>query len=200
MREARDRDERVVVMGDSSGGNLALSLVTWAATSPAYQAQAAGFPVAVLVISPATDLRHADPDIRRVARKDPVLTPSHIQSTARAWSQGDTTTTGSPQPGPEMKRRRSMSTYTADDASVSPALANLEPLARWGIRVHGVTGTYDVLNPEAVAFREKLREAGVAGEWLEWDRQMHCFPLAFGYGLNESVKAVDYIVDILIRA
>lgn len=46
-------------------------------------------------------------------------------------------------------------------------------------------------------FREKLREQGVSGQWLEGDKQMHCFPLAYGYGLRESRQAMDWIVNAL---
>ncbi|KFA79948.1 hypothetical protein S40288_05123 [Stachybotrys chartarum IBT 40288] len=192
MRESRDNGERVVVMGDSSGGNISLSLVAWAATSSSYQAQAGTAPAAVMLISPSTDLRHAESSIHEAAKSDPLLTLSYIQSTARTWCPSDSR-------NPSSSQTVNPTMWTVEDPAISPILAPLEPLAKKDIRVHGVTGSYDVLAPEAVAFREKLQAAGVRGEWLEWDKQMHCFPLAFRFKLKESIRALDWIVDVLVR-
>ena len=46
-------------------------------------------------------------------------------------------------------------------------------------------------------FRKKLDDCGVEGDWLEWEKQMHCFPLMFSYHVREGVDAKDWIVDIL---
>jgi hypothetical protein len=47
--------------------------------------------------------------------------------------------------------------------------------------------------------RGKLEEFGVKGEWLVWEKQMHCFPLAWTYGLSEAKHGKDWILDLLRR-
>ncbi|KAI9150330.1 Esterase [Paramyrothecium foliicola] len=192
MQESKNKGERAILAGDSSGGNIVLSLATWSASGEGRGV----VPAAVMAISPTTDLRHAEPQIHAVAKKDPIHTIATINATARTWYHsnskpeaahtGNATEAGGP-------------LTTADDPAISPLLASLEPLAEKQVKVHGVTGSYDILAPEAVLFREKCREAGVVGEWLDWDKQMHCFPLAFSYGLRESAQGLAWIIDVLQR-
>lgn len=185
MEQSAANNERVIVAGDSSGGNIALSLVLWALASEAQgQPASKGHPAAILAISPSTDLRHANADIQAAARHDPTLTVPFINSTAAAWCGG----------GDEHGGR---DRWTAEDPRVSPILARIEGLAERGIQIHGVIGTSDVLAPEAMVFMDRCCELGVKGKWLVWEGQMHCFPLAFRYGLRECVQAVDWIVDVL---
>ncbi len=70
-------------------------------------------------------------------------------------------------------------------------------LKRRGVKLNGVIGTWDVLSVEAIAFRDRCSEQGIEGEWLEWEGQMHCFPLVFPYGFEESTESVDWIVRTL---
>ncbi|KAK3115447.1 hypothetical protein LTR53_005199 [Teratosphaeriaceae sp. CCFEE 6253] len=95
------------------------------------------------------------PDIRTVAKHDPILRIPFINGTAKKW-RGE---------------------WDATDLRISPLYADFTPLARQGIKVHGVVGGYNILGPDANLFREKCNAAGVHGEWLEWDKQMHVFPL-----------------------
>ena len=60
-------------------------------------------------------------------------------------------------------------------------------------------GTFDVLAPDANLVREKLESVGVEGEWLVWEKQMRCFPLAWHYRLEESIRRMEWIVDVLKR-
>lgn len=32
------------------------------------------------------------------------------------------------------------------------------------------------------------------GDWLEWQKQMHCFPLMFPFHVREAVDAIDWII------
>lgn len=65
------------------------------------------------------------------------------------------------------------------DPLVTPILGPLRLLKERGIRVDGITGTYDVLSPDTLVLIEKLQEMDVDGTWLVWEKQMHCFPLAW---------------------
>jgi acetyl esterase/lipase len=182
LAEAQEAGDKVIMAGDSSGANVVLCLtlealredeeknldVTTAQTSSAH-------PVAIMAISPSTDLTRSNPDIEKIAHHDPLLTPDVIRQTAKAWV-GD---------------------WDASDRKVSPINANISLLAKRGIKVHGVTSGCDVLAPDGVMFRNKCSEFDVEGEWLHWEKQMHCFVLTLPYGLREGREGVQWVVDVL---
>ncbi|VUC35028.1 unnamed protein product [Clonostachys rosea] len=176
MKEAETQGEHIVFAGDSSGGNIILCLVAWALQSPEARA-----PSALMCICPTTDLRHLDKKIIDVAKNDPIFTSDSIEGTANAWVGGD----------------KGSKEWGLEDPRVSPVLANFEELKRRGVKINGVIGTWDVLSVEAIAFRDRCSEQGIEGEWLEWEGQMHCFPLVFPYGFQESTESVDWIVRTL---
>ncbi|KAF7194189.1 Esterase [Pseudocercospora fuligena] len=171
MLQAQETGEKVILAGDSAGGNIVLSLVV----NALQEEPESPCPTAILAISPSTDLRRANPDMPLIEKKDPILRIAFVNQTATAW-RGD---------------------FEPCDVRVSPLYGDVTPLAKRGVKVHGVTGRYDILSPDGVLFREKLNQAWVQGEWLDWDKQMHVFPLAFAYKLKESVQAVDWIMDVL---
>ena len=211
LEESAAQSQRLILAGDSAGGNVAICLALWALTESAHSnpdTTAAGVdvPVAVMGICPSTDLRHEHEDLEGVSKDDPLLTKEFVDSTAKAWCDGkvssrkDTNSllqkgeyAGGTLPGVDDIA------WGPDDYRVSPVLGDLSLFRKYGVKVHGVTGNMDVLGIEAVIFRDKLGEAGVEGEWLEWDGQMHCFPLAFSYGLKESKMATDWMFDVLKR-
>ncbi|KAI0599180.1 Alpha/Beta hydrolase protein [Biscogniauxia sp. FL1348] len=183
---AEGKGERMVsLVGDSAGANIALSLGLWCA-GQLERAKAAGDQGlvksftrlrSVLAISPPTDMRnHQNPARPLLADAgDPVLTKALTDDAARAWSTGSGTR----------------------DPYLSPNLADLGHVRAGGLRVNGVVGTADVLAPDSLAFLDKCRGAGVQGSWLVWDGQMHCFPLAACYGLQEGRQARAWVVDTL---
>lgn len=173
VKEAEAVGEEVILAGDSAGGNIVLALVINALTED----EEAPCPKAVLAISPSTDLRRQNSDIKALEKRDPILRIPFINESATAW-RGE---------------------WQATDVRVSPLYADLTPLAKRGVKVHGVVGRYDILSPDAVLFREKCNQAWISGEWLDWERQMHCFPLMFSYKLREGVEAMDWILDVLRR-
>lgn len=179
------QDEEVIFAGDSSGANVAICLLLHVLnTHPDAPA-----PQKVLLISPSVDFRKINPAMKEVEKHDPILNVDFVKSTARAWAGGGRDT--------KFEEPLPAGAFQYDDPRVSPLLADVTVLARRGIEVHGVLGTYDVLAPDSVLFREKLDAAGVKGRWLEWEKQMHCFPLAASYGLPEGKKAVEWIIETL---
>ncbi|GAB7350992.1 hypothetical protein MBLNU459_g1487t1 [Dothideomycetes sp. NU459] len=181
LRASAAADERVTVAGDSAGGNLALSLTLHALAAQegdggSHAGEVALAPASLLVVSPAVDLAAQDEGRATAAqRRDPLMTIPYINGTARAWSDG----------------------WDAADPRLSPLNADLGVLARYGVRVIGVTGSWDVLAPPAEEFAEKCQRAGVEGDWLDWKGQMHCFLLAWVYGLRESKEAKEWILEAL---
>ncbi|KAF1996987.1 alpha/beta-hydrolase [Amniculicola lignicola CBS 123094] len=181
LREAEEEGHKVILAGDSSGGNVILSLALEALREDEFAKESGvgekniPHPVAIMAICPSTDLTRSNPDIEKLMGCDPILTPDFIKSTAKAW-QGD---------------------MDPADRKISPINADVSLLAKAGVHVHGVTGGHDILGPDAIVFRKKCEEAGVKGEWLEWEKQMHCFVLTWPYGVPEGREALGWIVDVL---
>ncbi|WQF79375.1 Putative alpha/beta hydrolase-3, lipase, GDXG serine active [Colletotrichum destructivum] len=186
MTESTKAGEKVVVAGDSSGGNLALSLVAW--TLKTQENESYNAPVAVLAICPTTDLRHDHPKIQQVEKLDPLHTLESVRSTAKAWCPGLRKLSSD---------EKGTTDWTFDDPRVSPIQADLRLFGRHNVSVHGVIGSRDILAPEAVVFRDKCEKHGLSGEWLCWNGQMHCFPLTFRYGLREGRQGMDWIISVL---
>jgi len=182
---ATDSDTEIILAGDSSGANIALSLTLSILNADAR----APAPHALVLLSPPCDLRNTNAAMQDIETHDPVLSVAFVKSTARAWCTGvrDDTPAAHPQPA-----------IAYDDPRVSPLLADVAVLRTRGVQVHGVVGEYDVLTPDALLFRDKLQREGVRGKWLEWEKQMHCFILAgAGYGLPEGKEAVEWLEGVL---
>ena len=194
LAEATKDDEVVIVAGDSSGGNISLCLVMWTLLNGLEDG--INPPVAIMAICPSTNLRHEDPKIKEAEKHDPILTHDYIMFTANAWA-GPDRNAQPPNVSPANLDALAKWDWGYDDPRVSPIRADLTPLTRRGVKIHGVTASYDCLGPDAEAFRDKCDRNGVEGEWLSWEGQMHCFPLSFAYGFSESKEAMDWIIDIL---
>ncbi|KAJ4293323.1 hypothetical protein N0V90_008605 [Kalmusia sp. IMI 367209] len=179
MRAAEEAGEKVILAGDSSGGNIVLSIVLEALREDdegsSSEIKPAPHPVAVFATCPSTDLTRSNPDIEKLAKSDPILTPKFVKRTADAW-YGD---------------------WDPTDRRVTPNNADISLLAKYEVHVHGITAGHDILSPDGVIFRKKLAESGVTGQWLHWEKQMHCFVLTYPYGLREAKEAVTWLVDIL---
>jgi acetyl esterase/lipase len=158
-------DMWLTLMGDSAGANVALSLGLSAASASLQSGREDTCRLRnVFVISPPTDFRNTNPAIDEVAGYDPLLSRKIIDNAADAW-RGQ---------------------WPATESQVSPILADLSLFKAAGIKVDGVVAGYDVLGPDAIAFRQRLAEVGVRGDWLEWDKQVHCFPLMWSYHISEG--------------
>jgi acetyl esterase/lipase len=179
MAEAQEAGGRIILAGDSSGANIALCLTLEALREDAERVSAekpsTTHPVAIMAICPSTDLTRKNPDIQKLAKYDPLLTPDVINQTAKAWHAD----------------------WDPADRRVSPINADISLLAKNGIKVHGITAGCDVLAPDGVIFRNRCSEFGVQGEWLHWEKQMHCFLLTLPYGLREAEEGVQWVIDVL---
>ncbi|KAK8153913.1 alpha/beta hydrolase fold-domain-containing protein [Phyllosticta citrichinensis] len=214
MIESKERGEYVIWAGDSSGANIVLGLIgealrvgrpgpngtvrtTEKVSSPTRQAEYIEeekqpindregprpllAPSALFLICPSVDANRDNPDIAKLERLDPVLKADDSKKFAVAWS-GD---------------------WSVNDERISPALEGrpgdhvVQLLHERGVKVHGVTAGYDILSPDGIKLRDRLEKEGVQGKWLHWDKQMHCFPLAWIYGLPESKKGLYWILDVL---
>ncbi|CAI6289971.1 unnamed protein product [Periconia digitata] len=199
LRAADDMGEKVILAGDSSGANIILCLTLEALREDSLShplssddpekantgedkqevdlTSKPSHPIALLATCPSTDLTRANPSIKKLAPLDPILTPDFVNSTAKAWA-GE---------------------WDASDPRLSPLNADISLLAKSGIAVHGITGGHDILSPDGVLLREKCKEVGVRGEWLHWEKQMHCFVLTAGYGVPEAKEAIDWAMKVLLE-
>lgn len=171
MRQSAAENETVIIAGDSAGGNIALCVPLYILN----QDEHAPAPAAIMALSPSTDLRRCNPEIKETAKHDPLLTVPFIVSTAECWR----------------------AEWDAFDPRISPMAADLGVLARRDIAVHGAFGTYDVLYPDALAFRNKCAEVGIKGRWLEWEQQMHVWMLTARYGFKDAKQGLDWVAEVL---
>ncbi|KAF2852016.1 alpha/beta-hydrolase [Plenodomus tracheiphilus IPT5] len=178
MAAADAAGEQVVLAGDSSGANIVLCLPLEALredSEAGLDLKESPAPVAIMAISPSTDLTRENPEIKKMAHRDPLLTPEVIKGTATAWC-GE---------------------WNPADKRISPLNNDISLLAKRGVKVHGITAGCDVLSPDGVRFRDRCAEEGVKGEWVHWENQMHCFVLMLPYGLQEAKDGVQWIIDTL---
>lgn len=177
MATAEKEDEDVILAGDSAGGNIVLALLVNALLQDEEEGVKKPTAKAVMAISPSTDLRRQNADMYTLEKKDPILRIKFVVGTAKAWC-GE---------------------WSPTDIRVSPLYADVSVVQKRGVKIHGVTGRYDILSPDAILFREKCNQASIEGEWLDWEKQIHVFVLIFRYGLREGREGKDWILDVLRR-
>jgi len=151
LLDAGHPPERLVVAGDSAGGNLALALVLHLAEEGLPQ------PAALVLISPWADLTMSGASFTRNGLSDPFIPPVALHRFARV----------------------ALGELDAADWRASPlfAPAALWPaLPRTLIQV----GTTELMHDDAVRVAHRLAEAGVDAELQRYERQPHVAPLWTG--------------------
>ncbi|WP_164478680.1 alpha/beta hydrolase [Mycolicibacterium stellerae] len=101
----------------------------------------------VVLLSPWLHVGFPSPDVAAVAEIDPILNLELMREVAARYAGGD----------------------PLDHPLLSPAAGPLTDLPRVTI----VTGTHDLLNPDARAFRDRARDEGVDIGWYEIDGGIH---------------------------
>lgn len=163
-----------VVMGDSAGGGLALSLVQElagpaASAPPAISpAVSSAVPPAVVLIAPWVDLLLDQPTAELASCRDPWLDADSLRQLGRLWAAGDD------------PARPELSPAQGDLGSLPPTLV--------------VTGTRDVLHPQALALVDAVRRAGGEIDLLVGPGLIHVYPLL---PIPEAGPALDRIVGFI---
>jgi acetyl esterase/lipase len=142
--EAEERDGPVRLLGDSAGGQIALSVALQLRDEYSLLV-----PMTVLT-SPAVDLSLSNPEIPDVEKVDPWLHAAGLKVFADAW-KGELPT---------------------EDPRVSPLFGDLRGLGPLCV----LTGTRDILNPDARLLVTKAREAGVQVALHEEKGALHVYP------------------------
>ncbi len=158
--------EDVCFAGDSSGGNIVLSLVMHCLSNGETAA-----PASLVLISPSVDLSHRHSGLENAGKRDPLESLKMVKETAKVWSQ-------------DMQQT---------DPRLSPALGDVKVLAEHDVNVYGIIAGDDVLSVEAEEFVQDCKDVGVRGRFLLWKGQMHDFPIMSPYKFPESVKAIEWI-------
>lgn len=164
--------ERIVVAGDSAGGNLALELLL--------HAFEAGLPspAGLVLLSPWTDLTHSGASMTRNADLDAFLLPIGLRRAARVALSG----------------------RDAADWRNSPLFAPDELVRRLPRTLFQV-GSTEVLFDDATRMAQRLADCGVPTELQAYERQPHVPPLWNGTpAAKTALREIGRFVDETLTA
>jgi acetyl esterase/lipase len=125
-------------------------------------------PTDAVLLSPWMHLALPDPDVPVVANIDPFLNPEDLRAAGIRYAGGD----------------------SLDTPLLSPSVGLLTGLPRLTV----FTGTHDVLNPDARAFRRRAASEGLDIGWHELEGGVHAWPLLPG---RDAADALDRITEVL---
>ncbi len=156
--------ERIVVVGDSAGGGLTLSLLS---TLAAENTKGTVLPAGAAVMSPWTDLALTGESFETRADADPIFTRGVLQGFADMYLQGQ----------------------DATDPRASPLHAGLDGLPPVRIDV----GDNEVLLADSVRYADRARAAGVDITLSVWEGMPHVFQSSLGpfRAAEQSVDAIS---------
>ncbi|KAF3092586.1 hypothetical protein TWF569_009020 [Orbilia oligospora] len=151
--------------GDSSGGGISLSIVQH------LNSRGLRLPNRLFIMAPSVDfVQPKASDMKKVSDLDPLQRVDQSHAAHLKWVNGE---------------------MPLSDPIVSPIRGNFHCLK--GIKVVGLVGTYDILEPDCIRLREKMRDEGIEVEWLVGEKMVHCWPLMQAYLLPEGKEAVGWI-------
>ena len=137
----------VVLMGDSSGGGLAVVIALSLARLGAAQ------PDELILLSPWVDITHTNPDIADYVDADPLMSPEPLTVMGEAWA-GDTPTS---------------------DWHLSPINGDLSALRQ--VRVTTFVGSREIFLPDDSLLHDRLVEAGVDSTLHIGHNLNHVYPM-----------------------
>ena len=162
---------RLAIAGDSAGGGLAL--VTAARMTEAARQGAATRPLAVVALSPWTDLALNGESVTTRAAHDPMLTRAALEAARRLY----------------------LGAQDPKDPRASPlygAVTGLPP-----VMLH--VGEDEILLDDATRYAECVAAAGGTAELHVWEGMVHVFPANLAL-LHAAREATGYVGDFLRRA
>ncbi len=160
--------QRIVIVGDSAGGGLALVLL-----SVAHAEAVAGrglAPRGALVMSPWTDLALTGPSLQSRADDDPMLTSEMLRVTSASY----------------------LGTQDSRNPLASPLYGSLTGLPP--IQLH--VGTSEILLDDALRYAERARTEGVEVTAHVWEGMTHVFPASVGI-LDAADEALNIMTAFL---
>ena len=169
-----DGAERIVVVGDSAGGGMTLSLLSILAAD---KAKGMIQPVGAAVMSPWTDLALTGDSFETRKEADPIFTRGVLQGFADLYLQGQ----------------------DATNPKASPLYARLDNLPPIRIDV----GDDELLLADSIRYADLARAAGVEIALSVWEGMPHVFQSSLGQFLaaEQSINAIgDFLRQRLIDA
>ncbi|MBB3773329.1 acetyl esterase/lipase [Angulomicrobium tetraedrale] len=159
-----DGAKRIVVVGDSAGGGLTLSLLSILAAD---KAEGMVQPVGAMAMSPWTDLALTGESFETRAEADPIFTRGVLQGFADMYLQGQ----------------------DAANPKASPLHSRLDGLPPIRIDV----GDNEVLLADSSRYTERAQAAGVEITLSVWEGMPHVFQSCLGQFLaaEQSVNAIS---------
>ncbi len=154
--------DKITFMGDSAGGGLALALAQKLALEHAPQ------PHQLILLSPWLDISMTNPDIWKVADRDPLVSAEACLILARQYAGNS-----------------DLSYY-----QLSPIYGDLTGLGNVSV----FTGAIDVLNPDARKLKGLFEAQQITFQYFEYPHMMHDWIL---FPLPESMQARRQILDLL---
>lgn len=157
-------DERIIFMGDSAGGGLALAFYEYAIE------RGLRLPEKVVAVSPWVDIATDNSDIKKLARKDPMIVQHCAQLWGRLWADGG----------------------DVSDFMLSPIhYANTEKLTN----VHIIAGTDGILFPDIKLFFDKIKN-NPGCTFTVGPHMNHDYPL-YPSVIPEVRKEQKHIMDLI---
>jgi acetyl esterase/lipase len=126
-------------------------------------------PTDALLLSPWMHLGLPDPGVRAVAKIDPFLNLDDLRAAGIRYAGGD----------------------PLDYPLLSPSVGPLDGLPRLTV----FTGTHDVLNPDARAFRKRATAEGLDIGWYELDGGMHAWMLLPGHNAKVTLGQIRAVLS-----
>ncbi len=159
---------RIALAGDSSGGGLALVLLSLEAA----RARGGGgsSPVGAAVMSPWTDLALTGASLETRAEADPLLTREALATSAQLYLDG----------------------RDARDPQASPLYGDLAGLPPVTIHV----GEDEILLDDSLRYSERFESAGGTCQVHTWEGMTHVFPTNLSL-LRDAKEALDEMGDFL---
>ena len=151
-------DRKIILMGDSAGGGLALALAR------EFLARGLPAPEELILFSPWVDVVMVNPEVRKLEAADPWLTLSY-RVPGLCFGDGDD--------------------------RVNPLHGDLDGIKN----VLLITGTRELLYPDAMALFEKLRQ-DPSNELLVGEGMLHVYPLI---PLPEAEAATKRVIERIMR-
>lgn len=140
-------NKKIVFMGDSAGGNIALSF--------AEQLKKANLktPDKIIMISPCVDLTLSNKEITLLDKKniDPMLSKKALVKTCMSWANGD----------------------NLSDYKLSPINGDFKDIGEISV----FSGTNEILYPDAKLFDKVAKERGANINFVERENMLHAYLL-----------------------
>jgi acetyl esterase/lipase len=125
----------------------------------------------IILISPWLDITLSNPEVPAFEKVDPMIARYGLVEIGKLYA-------GEQDPSHYM---------------LSPINGEIKGLGQITI----ITGTHDLLHPEARSFRSLTEEQGVAINFFEYAKMNHCFPL---FPIPEARVAIEQILDIIEKS